>query len=66
MGQNFQVMTEIIIIEVRANNTNQGDASNYKASIKRRLFGIAFQSGEKTHQMSTDYVEPEASSSFHS
>jgi len=54
-----------IIIEVRKNNTNEGDVSNYKASIKSRLLGKAFNLAKK-YQMSTEYVEPDASLFFHS
>lgn len=46
MRRIFQVMSEVII-EVRTNNTNEGDPSNHQASIKSRLFEKAFQSGEK-------------------
>lgn len=54
-----------IIIEVRKNNTKEGDVSNYKASIKSRLLGKAFNLAKK-YQMSTEYVEPDASLFFHS
>ena len=57
MRRIFQVMSEVII-EVRTNNTNEGDP--LKAGCLKKHFNLA-----KKHQMSTEYFEPDASLIFH-